>query len=64
MVSVGLGGMLPVCTHKPCVTGLGLDTSGWAELGAGWLDDDSARECSHLGSIPCQWVSLRPCLVG
>ena len=57
-VSVGLGGMLPVRTLKPCVTGFGLDTSGWTEPKAGWLDD----ECSRLGSIP--WVSLRPCPVG
>ena len=47
-VTVGLGGMLPVRTLKPCVTGLGLDTSGWTEPKAGWLDD----ECSRLGSIP------------
>ena len=57
-VTVGLGGMLPVRTLKPCVTGFGLDTSGWTEPKAGWLDD----ECSRLGSIP--WVSLRPCPVG
>jgi hypothetical protein len=31
VVSVGLGGMLPVRTLKPCVTGFGLDTSGWTE---------------------------------
>ncbi len=57
VVSMGLGGMLPVHT-QPCVTGFGLDTSGWTELKAGWLDD----ECSRLGSIPS--VSPRPCLVG
>jgi hypothetical protein len=39
-----------VRTLKLCVTGFGLDTLGWTELKAGWLDG----ECSRLGSIP--WV--------
>ena len=47
-VSVGLGGMLPVRTLKSCVTGLRLDTLGWAELKAGWLDGG----CSRSGGIP------------
>ena len=51
-VTVGLGGMLPVRTLKLCVTRLRLDTSGWTELKAGWLDGG----CSRLGSIP--WVTL------
>ena len=46
-VSVGLGGMLPVRTLKSCVTGLRLDTLGWAELKAG-LDGG----CSRSGGIP------------
>ena len=47
-VSVGLGGMLPVCKLKLCVARFRLDTLGWAELKAGWLDGG----CSRLGSIP------------
>ena len=47
-VSVGLGGMLPVCTLRSCVARFRLDTSGWTEPKAGWLDDG----CSRLGGIP------------
>ncbi len=57
-VSVGLGGMLPVRTLEPGVTRFRLDTLGWAELKANWLDDG----CSRLESIP--WASPRPCLLG
>ena len=46
--SMGLGGMLPVRTLKSCVTGLRLDTLGWAELKAGWLDGG----CSRSRGIP------------
>ena len=51
-VSVGLGGMLPVRTLKLCVARFRLDTLGWAELKASWLDGG----CSRLGGIP--WVTL------
>ena len=53
-VSVGLGpgGMLPVRTLRSCVARFRLDTSGWTELKAGWLDGG----CSRLGGIP--WVTL------
>ena len=52
VVSVGLGGMLPVRTLRSCVARFRLDTSGWTELKAGWLDGG----CSRLGGIP--WVTL------
>jgi len=47
-VSMDLGGMLPVRTLKSCVTGFRLDTLGWAELKASWLDGG----CSRSGGIP------------
>ena len=50
-VSVGLRGVLPVCTLRSCVARFRLDTSGWTEPKAGWLDDG----CSRLGGIP--WVT-------
>ena len=57
-VSMDLGGMLPVRTLKSCVTGLRLDTLGWAELKAGWLDGG----CSRSGGIP--GVPLSSCQPG
>ena len=51
-VSVGLGGMLPVRLLRSCVARFRLDTSGWTEPKAGWLDGG----CSRLGGIP--WVVL------
>ena len=52
-VSVGLGGMLPVRALKLCVARFGLDTLGWAELKAGWLDNGCSRPWCMT------WVSLR-----
>ena len=51
-VSVGLGKMLPVRTLRSCVARFRLDTSGWTEPKAGWLDSG----CSRLGGMP--WVTL------
>ena len=51
-VSVGLGKMLPLRTLRSCVARFRLDTSGWTEPKAGWLDSG----CSRLGGIP--WVTL------
>ena len=42
-VSMDLGGMLPVRTLRSCATGFTLDTLGWAELKAGWLDGGCSR---------------------
>ena len=47
-VAMDLGGMPPVRTLRSCATGFTLDTLGWAELKAGWLDGG----CSRSGSIP------------
>ena len=48
VVFVGLGGLPPMRSLKSCVTRFRLDTLGWTEPKAGWLEDG----CSRLGVYP------------